>query len=172
MDAFGMMNRLGNESRPFLFVADFELRQPFVIPLNEVDSAEILYDAEGTGNAAGAAAPARPASLNVIKTVGRRRYHQAYERVQQSLHAGDTYLLNLTFGTKIHTRTSLRDMFFVGSPRYRLWLKDRFVCFSPETFVKIRDGRIYSYPMKGTISCSIPGAEQKLLGSAKETAEH
>ena len=47
-----------------------------------------------------------------------------------------------------------------------------FVCFSPETFVRIKGGRIYSYPMKGTLDASLPNAEKLLMEDRKETAEH
>ncbi len=50
--------------------------------------------------------------------------------------------------------------------------RDLFVCFSPETFVKIRNGRIYSYPMKGTIEASQPNAAEILMADRKEAAEH
>lgn len=46
------------------------------------------------------------------------------------------------------------------------------VCFSPETFVKIKGGRIYSYPMKGTLDASLPNAEKLLMEDRKEAAEH
>lgn len=47
-----------------------------------------------------------------------------------------------------------------------------FVCFSPETFVRIKNGRIYSYPMKGTLDASLPDAEKQLMEDEKEAAEH
>ena len=47
-----------------------------------------------------------------------------------------------------------------------------FVCFSPETFVRIKGGRIYSYPMKGTLDASLPKAEKQLMEDRKEAAEH
>lgn len=47
-----------------------------------------------------------------------------------------------------------------------------FVCFSPETFVRIKGGRIYSYPMKGTLDASLPDAEKLLMEDEKEAAEH
>ena len=47
-----------------------------------------------------------------------------------------------------------------------------FVCFSPETFVRIKGGRIYSYPMKGTQDASLPNAEKQLMEDRKEAAEH
>ena len=47
-----------------------------------------------------------------------------------------------------------------------------FVCFSPETFIRIKGGRIYSYPMKGTLDASLPDAEKLLMEDRKEAAEH
>lgn len=44
--------------------------------------------------------------------------------------------------------------------------------FSPETFVRIKEGYIYSFPMKGTIDASLPDAKEVLLRDEKEAAEH
>ena len=51
-------------------------------------------------------------------------------------------------------------------------ISNLFVCFSPETFVRIKNGRIYSYPMKGTLDASLPDAEKQLMEDQKEAAEH
>lgn len=51
-------------------------------------------------------------------------------------------------------------------------ISNPFVCFSPETFVRIKYGRIYSYPMKGTLDASLPDAEKQLMEDRKEAAEH
>ena len=51
-------------------------------------------------------------------------------------------------------------------------ISNPFVCFSPETFVRIKNGRIYSYPMKGTLDASLPNAEKQLMEDRKEAAEH
>ena len=51
-------------------------------------------------------------------------------------------------------------------------MKDRFVVFSPEIFVKIRDEHIYSFPMKGTIDATLPDARRRILDDPKEMAEH
>ena len=51
-------------------------------------------------------------------------------------------------------------------------ISNPFVCFSPETFVRIKGGRIYSYPMKGTLDASLPDAEKQLMEDRKEAAEH
>ena len=85
---------------------------------------------------------------------------------------GNTYLLNLTFPSEIITNLTLEAIFKMTTAKYKLYAKDRFVIFSPECFVKIKDGHIYSYPMKGTIDSQIPNAKQLLLQNQKELWEH
>ena len=93
-------------------------------------------------------------------------------------HISRSYLTNLTCQVPIECNLSLKDVFFYSQGKYKLWMNnsdDRFgklVCFSPETFVKIKNGRIYSYPMKGTISADLPHAELALMVDEKEAAEH
>lgn len=45
-------------------------------------------------------------------------------------------------------------------------------CFLPEIFIRIQQGTIATYPMKGTMDASVPDARQKLWNDPKETAEH
>lgn len=56
--------------------------------------------------------------------------------------------------------------------RIILWLKDTLVCFSPEIFVRIENGEISSYPMKGTINADQPDAEAIIMNDVKEAEEH
>jgi para-aminobenzoate synthetase component 1 len=51
-------------------------------------------------------------------------------------------------------------------------MKDNFTCYSPESFIKIENGKIRSFPMKGTINASEENAENKILSNRKEMAEH
>jgi para-aminobenzoate synthetase component I len=44
------MNHLASEGIPFLFVIDFDQNNPFIIPLKEVDSQQIMYEIGGSGN--------------------------------------------------------------------------------------------------------------------------
>ena len=92
--------------------------------------------------------------------------------------AGNSYLANLTCQVPVRCNLSIEDIFRHSKGKYKLLLNNpsqgigRFVCFSPETFVQIRGGRIYSYPMKGTIDAALPDAEQVLMDDKKEAAEH
>jgi len=38
---------------PFLFVIDFAMRKPLIIPLDEIDATEMLFDVNGQTNAKG-----------------------------------------------------------------------------------------------------------------------
>jgi para-aminobenzoate synthetase component 1 len=44
--------------------------------------------------------------------------------------------------------------------------------FSPETFIQIKEGKIFAYPMKGTIDAEVENAATILLNDEKERAEH
>jgi para-aminobenzoate synthetase component 1 len=80
--------------------------------------------------------------------------------------------LNLTFPTKIECNLSLEEIFNRSEAKYKMLFKDQFVVFSPEIFIKIHDGMIFSHPMKGTIDASTPKAEERILNNSKELAEH
>ncbi len=93
-------------------------------------------------------------------------------QVHHELHAGNSFLTNLTFRTPVASSLSLEEIFAHSQAKYRLWWANRFVCFSPETFVRIEEGTIATFPMKGTIDAALPDAEARLLGNEKEKAEH
>ena len=92
--------------------------------------------------------------------------------VKNEIQKGNSYLLNLAFATKIQTNYSLKEIFIKSHAKYKLFYQDKFICFSPETFIRIKENKIFSYPMKGTINASEENAKQKLLNSKKEFEEH
>lgn len=100
------------------------------------------------------------------------RYAQAFSLVRENILHGNSFLLNLTFPTQIDTDLTLEQVFQRSRAPYKLLFKNRFVLFSPETFIRIRDGFIFSYPMKGTIDAAIPQAEKTIMNNEKELWEH
>ena len=86
--------------------------------------------------------------------------------------AGNSFLTNLTCRTPVDTNLTLKDIYDHSKAIYKLWVKDTFTVFSPEIFVRIHQGKISSYPMKGTSDASIPSAAQLLMNDPKEAAEH
>ena len=104
-------------------------------------------------------------------------YERSFNIVKSNIMAGNSYLTNLTNRVPVSCNLSLEEIFHRAKGKYKLLLRRKrnltpFVCFSPETFVRIKGGRIYSYPMKGTLDASLPNAEKLLMEDRKETAEH
>lgn len=166
------MNHLGEKRCPFLFIIDFEQRKPLVIPLKDIDPEELQYDFPDHTNRASAPGPTIEHIVFEAVPIPFTRYNQAYELVQKHLLHGDSFLLNLTFPTRLTTNLSIRQMFEITDAPYQLWWRGRFTCFSPESFVRIRNGRIFSYPMKGTLDTAATGGPDRLLHNPKEKAEH
>ncbi len=100
------------------------------------------------------------------------RYQKAFNEVIEEIKKGNTYLLNLTFPTKIETNLNLFEIYLKAKAPFKLFFKNKFVCFSPERFIKIKNNKIYTYPMKGTIDAKIFNAKEKILNDVKEMAEH
>ncbi len=169
--AIAAMNEYGSKAIPFFFIIDFELERPLVYRLDRLQAEGILYDLRGRRNFRSAPAPPRPLQLRA-EPVATDRYDHAFGQVQAHLQRGDSYLLNLTFPSRLHLNYNLREVFENSAAPYKLLFRDRFVVFSPEIFVRIEGGRITSYPMKGTIDAGLPGARRRLLDDPKELAEH
>jgi para-aminobenzoate synthetase component I len=167
------MNRLGSYHTPFLFIIDFLIEKPVILPLSEIDSKHLLYDFHGFTNTPEKPLISHPTPLVFEKfPVDFSAYQRAFDTVMHHLQEGNSFLVNLTMPTPIAINCSLQDIFYQSKANYKLWYQDEFVVFSPESFVRIRDRKITSYPMKGTIDSSLPQAEEKLLSDPKEMAEH
>ena len=81
-------------------------------------------------------------------------------------------MVNLTQPSEIQTNQSIEEIYNLCSAKYKLIIPGKFVVFSPETFVTIKNNTISTHPMKGTIDASIPNAKEIILNSKKEMAEH
>jgi para-aminobenzoate synthetase component 1 len=164
------LNTWGQQKVPFLFWIDFELEKPVAVKLSEIDSRKVLFNINGITN--GKPRPGKAGKPLRKKPISLTDYKSKFSKVAFHLNYGDSYLTNLTVKTEIEIDQSLNDLFFSSQAKYKLLVADQFLVFSPETFVQIRDGKIYSYPMKGTIDASLPGASEIILTSVKEKSEH
>lgn len=164
------MNTWGGQKKPFLFIIDYELQKPLLYALDELPS-HIDFDLNGLKSKTFEEIEKQPFTFETTPILF-NNYKKAFDKVVEELNYGNSYLLNLTFPTSILTNLSLKTIFKRSVARYKLLVDSQFVVFSPETFIKIEDGVISSYPMKGTIDASIPNAEQILLNDPKEKAEH
>ena len=166
------MNNLAMQGVPFLFIIDYEGKHAVVEPENEVDANELKYCFNGKGNATQTAYPANKDIEWGIEPPTEAEYQHGFNIVRNAMLAGNSYLANLTCRIGLRTNLSLPDLYNAAEARYRLWMKDKLVCFSPETFVKIAQGEISSYPMKGTAEDLSPSSAEQLLANEKEAAEH
>ncbi len=165
---YEQLNEYGRQRTPCLFVIDFEQQAPLLYPLDQVDPTRLQYAFGARTNAVPRATPSPLPELRVGE-ISLADYRRAFDIVQAGLRRGDSFLTNLTFPVPVELNGSLEQVFHAARARYRLWLRDRFVCFSPETFVRIADNRIFSYPMKGTAPSD---GREALLADPKERAEH
>jgi len=166
------MNQWGEEKIPFLFVVDFELEKPLIMRLDEIDPAVLLYNINGRSNST-IVTPSKSQPLVFEKfPISLQEYEEKFRKVSGWLAYGNSYLTNLTVKTEIKINETLRELYFLSKSRYKLWFNDQFLVFSPETFVQIRNKKIFSYPMKGTIDARIPNAKEIILQDKKELAEH
>ena len=170
--AIQKMNDLGSQGKPFLFVIDYEMKQPIVLTLEEVEQESIFYKINDKTNIKfGKSSFEKPLYLEKYP-ISFQEYKQSFDFVKQAMLRGDSFLTNLTKPTPIKINLSLQEIFQRSRAKYSLYFKDKLVLFSPEIFVKIQDGIISSHPMKGTISADIPDAETVILNDKKEFAEH
>ena len=166
------MNALGSLGIPFLCLVDFEMEKPVIFRLDRIESEKILYNIKGCTNS-DTLAPDGGEPIGLEQSpISFEDYKRKYDKVLSHLTYGDSYLTNLTIKTKLNTRASLKEIFFRSDAKYRIWYDDQFTVFSPETFVRIGDGKIFTYPMKGTIDAAVPNAVEKILKDPKEMAEH
>lgn len=165
------MNNLARTRTPFLFMVDFEMQQPKIFQLSGLDPARVLYEVNGQSNSF--PAPMLSRDLFLLKRpISPETYRAKFKLVHDSLVYGDSYLTNLTIKTEVSVPITLRELFYASRARYKLFYEDKFLVFSPESFVQVKDGVIRSYPMKGTIDASVEHAAEIILNDEKELAEH
>ena len=167
----GSMNDLGKQRIPFLFIIDFELKQPVVIPLTALEKSSQLKFSIGNNSLFQSQNNSQENPIQKTP-VSFEKYQSGFNQVMKAIQAGDTYLLNLCYSTLISGVTSLDDIFEKANAPYKLLWPGKFVLFSPEQFVSIADGVIRTFPMKGTIDAATPDAENMLLSDLKEQEEH
>ncbi len=164
------MNELGKNKEPFFFIIDFEFTKAIIFKEKQLSSDKIMFSFNNYSNINN---KNKKKKIYFKKNlVSFQKYKKAFNKITNEIKKGNTYLLNLSFQTEIITESKLKDFFFNSKAPYKLYFKDKFTVFSPETFIKIEKAKIFSYPMKGTIDADIKNAENIILNCEKEKAEH
>ncbi len=150
---------------PFLFYTNFDASRIHLYTLDELPAADIEFAFGHTGY------PDHPMTLKK-SPIAYETYQKGFNQIIEKIKAGETYLLNYTCATPVATVHTLKEIFAAANAPFKLRIRDEFVCFSPERFIRIEGNSLFTYPMKGTIDASIKNAEEKILSNEKEMAEH
>jgi len=158
------LNHYGKEKIPFFFIISYDLSSYNVIPLDKLPN-DIKFNIVKNPNIK------IKSKLNIIKP-DFLNYKNKFENIINNIKNGNTYIANLTEQSEIIDNIDLDNIYKKSNSKYNLYYKNKFVSFSPETFIKIDNNQISSYPMKGTIDANIKNAKDILLNNQKELAEH
>lgn len=157
---------LATAGKPFFFITDFLAQKIEVHPLEDLAQNNIYFDFNTKSKSNN-----HQHRLELLKP-SFKAYLKAFSAIIEAIKCGETYVLNYTQKTAVKTSLTLKEIYESANARYKLFYKDHFVCFSPETFITIEDNTIHTFPMKGTIDAKIPNALQVILDDKKELAEH
>lgn len=165
------MDELSHQKVPFFFIIDFLVDQVEIFKENEIEKEGLLIDFQGFPNVKKQEGLDKKIELKSFPE-SLESFKKGFDHVQKNIRQGNSYLTNYTRKTRIETNLNLGEIFHHSSAKYKVLYKDFFVFFSPETFVKIVDDKIQTYPMKGTIDASLENAAEILKNDKKEKAEH
>lgn len=193
MDFVEQLNQWGHEKKPFVFLIDFEQKKPLawlvddcpdwfqfkftkarslkkaVLSSTETDQRFSQIDDSIFANSN---MNLKSEDLLTKHPIDLADYQVKFHQVMDALHKGDSFLINLTIPTPVQNKLDFQTYFDHAKSKYVIWLKEQFIAFSPETFIQIENGKIATFPMKGTIDASLPNAKEALLNDPKEFAEH
>lgn len=163
------MNVFGRRGEPFVFLVNFLGTETYIFPPDDAEN--LFWKTPNKSNFANnqKCSEIKEWSINPIPF---SQYKTGFDNIKSHINNGDTYLLNYTQPTKLNTSQTLNEIFHCSAAPYKIMFRNNFVCFSPETFVQIKNGRIASYPMKGTMDASIPHSKELIMNDSKELAEH
>ncbi|HEV7346820.1 aminodeoxychorismate synthase component I [Telluribacter sp.] len=165
------LNDCGRRQIPFVFLIDFLGQQPRLWRLPEADPTEVAFNLNGFSNTTRTTSPLPDFYFHKYP-LSFSEYQPRFDYVVRNIKAGNSFLVNLSAPTPVETSLSLRAIYDHSRAPYRFWLRDQFVCFSPEIFIRIKGHQISSFPMKGTIDAALPNAAQAIMADPKEAAEH
>ena len=191
MDFVEQLNQWGHEKKPFVFLIDFEQKKPLawlvddcpdwfqfkftkVSSFKSVDTSSLAVENTPINNVENSILTKAQQSKGLLikHPITISDYQHQFNQVIKALQKGDSFLMNLTIPTPVQNKLDFQTYFDHAKSKYVIWLKEQFIAFSPETFIQIENGKIATFPMKGTIDASLPNAKESLLNDPKEFAEH
>ncbi len=167
-----LINELANKGKDFIFVISYDMNNNIIEETKDIDNNRIMIQLSDFSNAHNIKQETKIKPILTFDKPDIDKYNKAINFVKDNQQRGNSYLTNLTWKIPIVTNLSLKDLYIQAKSKYKIWIRDKFLCFSPETFIRIEKNIISSYPMKGTIDATSTNALQKLINNPKEAAEH
>lgn len=164
------MDLLSQNGDAFFFMVDFKKENIEIYTEEDLKKSELLIQFPNFKNVENIVIDKHLSLKSFPQT--KSEYRIGFEKVQENIKLGNSYLVNYTCETPIESNFSLKDFFFLAKEKYKVCKSDDFVFFSPETFIEIKNQKIFTYPMKGTIDASKENAIETLKNDIKEKAEH
>lgn len=165
------MDELSRKEVPFFFMVDFLMENVEIFLEKEIEESGLLVDFQNFKNVVDQQTNPEEIVFEALPQ-SEENYTKGFDVVQKNLKSGNSYLTNFTCKTPVKTNLTLEEIFYLSHSKYKVLYPDRFVFFSPETFVEIVDDKIFTHPMKGTIDAAAENAVEVLKNDPKEKAEH
>lgn len=175
---YDQMDQWTASHTPFLAIIDFEQQAPLLYRLADLNGKEtpIYYEFPKLNNSAVFSHDKVSEDILVTPVKYTRAYEDYTTRFTHAIELMQKEkvdVINLTRETLLEVEGSLKGIYAAANSKYKLLVNNKFVCCSPEIFVRIgEDNVIRTYPMKGTIDANIPDAKNIVLNSEKEQQEH
>lgn len=168
---FDKMDELSSKGIPFFFMIDFLMKNVETYTEKQIKNKGLIIDFKNFKNNISQHKRKKTFSWEAFPET-QKVYENGFNSIQENIKKGNSYLVNYTRKTLVKTNLNLEEIFYLSHAKYKVLYKDKFVFFSPETFVEIIDNQIFTYPMKGTIDAEIENAAEILRNDKKEKAEH
>lgn len=168
---FAAIDKLSLSKIPFVFFIDFLKEKMILLTKDDLAKTNVKIDFPNFQNTGNKEFNKNKFELN-FNVESLESYKKGFNLVQDNLRKGNSYLVNYTRKTPIEINYSLEEIFANSKAKYKACIPEKFVFFSPETFIEIKDNQIVTHPMKGTIDAEIPNAKELLKANIKEKAEH
>ena len=109
------VKHLSINKKCFFFMVDFEKKKPLVLTNEEINTSKILFKVGEYSNFQNPKNKKnKKITINKIP-IKKSKYLKSFTKVQDHINRGDTYLLNLTFPSKITLNDTLENI-LVGFP--------------------------------------------------------
>jgi para-aminobenzoate synthetase component 1 len=162
------MDEMGKSKKPFVFFVDYKAEAGWIGTSQKAHELGIKYQIGFKKKPL----KAKENPLFIKKPISESQYQEKFNLVQKAIKRGDSFLVNLTAPTHIESNLSIEEIFEIAQASYKLLVPNYFTVFSPECFIQIRENKIKSFPMKGTLDASKHASPDLLMNDVKEQAEH